>query len=330
MMKRPFLAGIDVSAKQLVVAIENTERVFDFDNDEAGHAALQKVLKKHKVGRIAIEPTGTYGLDAMVALHQAGLVVFSINPKAARNFARAQMRRGKTDRVDARVLMSFGATGKVVAWTPPPPEALALRGIARRLQQVVQALASEKARLKAIDATTTTPALVRDSVLRSIAYLEQEAEALVDAAVALARQHETLGAALDLLTSIRGVAERTAIKLLAEVAVLATDLGPKQLVAMSGLDPRPVESGAFVGQRRISKVGNPHIRAALFMAAHNAILYEPVVKVFYEQLRAAGKHPLKAKVAVMRKLLHAMWGMLQSRTAFDPKRFRALPLEAAA
>ena len=329
-MKRPLTAGIDVSAKQLVVAIENTERVLDFDNDEAGHAALHKVLEKHKVGRVAIEPTGTYGLDVMVALHQAGLVVFSVNPKAARNFARAQMKRGKTDRVDAGVLLEFGNKMAEQPWTPPQPEVLDLRGIARRLQQVVQTLAAEKARLEAVDAAATTPALVRDSLMRSIACLESEAEALVEAAVALARRHEALGADLDLLTSIRGVADRSGIKLLAEFAVLPTDLGPEQLVAMSGLDPRPVESGAFIGQRRISKVGNPHIRAVLFMAAHNAIVYEPVVKAFYEQLRARGKHPLKAKVAVMRKLLHAMWGMLQSRTAFDPKRFRDLPLEAAA
>jgi transposase len=112
------------------------------------------------------------------------------------------------------------------------------------------------------------------------------------------------------------------MRLLAELLVLPDDLAAPQWVAHAGLDPRPYESGTSVHRpRRISKVGNRHLRAALYMPALVAIQHEPNVKAFYNKLVTAGKKPMQAVVAVMRKLLHAIWGMLKHDQDFDGNKF---------
>jgi transposase len=124
------------------------------------------------------------------------------------------------------------------------------------------------------------------------------------------------------LVSAKGIGETSAMRLLAELLVLPDDLAAPQWVAHAGLDPRPYESGTSIHRpRRISKVGNRHLRAALYMPALVAIQHEPNVKAFYSKLVAAGKRPMQAVVAVMRKLLHAIWGMLKHDQNFDGNKF---------
>ena len=102
----------------------------------------------------------------------------------------------------------------------------------------------------------------------------------------------------------------------------AEDLAAPQWVAHAGLDPRPYDSGTSIHRpRRISEVGNRHLRAALYMPALVAIQHEPNVKAFYNKLIAAGKKPMQAVVAVMRKLLHSIWGMLKHDQDFDGEKF---------
>lgn len=318
------LAAIDVSQATLVVAVHGAAETFTFDNDGEGHKKLLRFLKKRRVSGVVLEPTGNYGLDVMVALHHAEITVHPVNPKAARSFAKASMRRAKTDHVDAHVLLSFGQRMELDVWTPPRPAVLQLHLISRRLEQVVKMTAAEKAREKGLCETTALPVLT-DSLHTLRDALENEQERLVSAAVGIAKADEELSQQLGLLVSVRGVAERTAIKVLGEIALWPADLTTKQAVAMVGLDPRPVDSGNFLAQRKISKQGNAHLRASLYMAAHNAVLYEPAVTRFYDELIAKGKHRKTALVAVMRKLLHAFMGMLASKTAFEPERFRATP-----
>ena len=116
---------------------------------------------------------------------------------------------------------------------------------------------------------------------------------------------------------------RSALGLLAELAVLPPTLTARQWVAQAGLDPRPVRSGSSVHPPvRISKRGNVHLRRVLFMPALVAVRRSPAVQRLATQLTAQGKAPLQVLVAVMRKLLHAIYGMLKANTDFDGERFR--------
>lgn len=140
----------------------------------------------------------------------------------------------------------------------------------------------------------------------------------------------TLATKLAHLVSTKGIDEASAMRLLGELLVLPDDLAAPQWVAHAGLDPRPYESGTSIhGPRRISKVGNRHLRAALYMPALVAIQHEPNVKAFYDKLVAAGKKPMQAVVAVMRKLLHASWGMLKHDQDFDGEKFFKIAKENA-
>ncbi len=114
--------------------------------------------------------------------------------------------------------------------------------------------------------------------------------------------------------------------MLGELLVLPADMTARQWVAHSGLDVRHVTSGTSVRKApRVSKQGNAHMRRILYMPALVASQHEPHVRAFYEQLLAAGKTKMQALVAIMRKLLHAIWGMLKTNTDFDGARFRKLP-----
>jgi transposase len=126
------------------------------------------------------------------------------------------------------------------------------------------------------------------------------------------------------LTSVSGIATTSGIRILAELAVLPPDMTARQWVAHAGLDPRHVESGTSVQKpTRISKKGNKHLRSALYMPALVAIQREPHIRAFYEKIIRAGKKPIQALVAVMRKLLHAIHGMFRSNTCFDGEKFYA-------
>ena len=146
--------------------------------------------------------------------------------------------------------------------------------------------------------------------------------------VTLIAAHAGLQRAFEQLTSVPGIAAHSAVQLLPELLVLPADMTVRQWVAHAGLDPRACQSGTSVAKpARISKVGNTHIRRALYMPALVAVQHEPRVTAFFDQLVARGKKPLQAYVAVMRKLLHAIYGMFTTNTDFVAETFYAVASE---
>lgn len=329
-MKATRSVGIDVSAKTLVVAWEDrgtAAPVREFANDPPGHGALvQWLTTRGGRARVVLEATGIYSLDiAVVLARTAGVEVMVVNPRAARDFARARLQRAKTDRTDAHVLREFAARMPWVAWTPPPAPALALRSVARRIAGLVVTRTQERARLHAATATRDAwSALVQRDIRQHLRELERRIATLRREAQALIAVEPTLAAPFRHLVSVRGIAAASAIQLLGELALLPRDLTARQWVAHAGLDPRPCTSGTSVHRApRISKVGNAHLRRALYMPALVASRRDPHVRAFAAKLRQRGKTPLQSIVAVMRKLLHAIHAMLHTDQDFDPSKFHA-------
>ncbi len=328
-MKKIVLCGIDVGSKELVVAIDpGTGRTWQgaFPNDAAGHKKLIRRLTRTKAtARVCVEATGIYHLDLCLALDQAkGVEVMVANPRATKDFARAQLRRSKTDRTDALSLLEFVRRMDFEVWGPPSRSILALRALSRRIQALLATRAQEKNRLHADESVAATPTAIRESIMRHIDALNAEIEALTAAALEVVRPDERLASRFAHLVSLKGIAQASAITLLAELSVLPADMTARQWVAHSGLDPKHSESGTSVkAVVRISKVGNRHLRAALFLPAMVASQYEPRVRAFYQMLLARGKKPMQALVAVMRKLLHAIHGMFQHDADFDGTKFFA-------
>lgn len=328
-MKKPLLCGIDVGAKELVVAIDpGTGRVWEggFANDAAGHRKLLRRLTRSQAkARVCVEATGIYHLDLCLALDSAKDVeVMVANPRTTKDFARAQLRRSKTDRSDALSLLEFVRRMDFEGWIPPSRPILALRALSRRIQALLRTRAQEKNRLHADGSVEVTPLAIRESIERHIDAINAEIEALTAAALEVIQPDAALAARFGHLVSVKGIAQASAITLLAELSVLPADMTARQWVAHSGLDPKHNESGTSVQATvRISKVGNRHLRAALFLPALVASQHEPRIRAFYEHLLGRGKKPMQALVAVMRKLLHAIHGMFQRGADFDGRKFFA-------
>lgn len=327
--------GIDVSKDVLDVAVRRDgarEETARFANEASGHRKLVSWLtKRGGTARVVLEATGTYSLDVALALYAArGIDVMVVNPRAIKNFAVALLQRSKTDLTAAVALREYAARMPFVAWVPPAESVLQLRAMARRIAALVVERTRERNRLHAHTASAAHPAVVANDIAVNIRHLERRIELLTAQAVTLITEHADLRRAFARLTSIPGVAARSAVQLLPELLVLPGDMTVRQWVAHAGLDPRACQSGTSVHKpSRISKVGNAHIRRALYMPALVAVQHEPRVTAFFEQLVARGKKPLQAYVAVMRKLLHAIYGMLATDTDFVAEKFYALTTERA-
>jgi len=322
-------AGIDVSKDVLDVAVRRDGERLEtarFDNDAAGHRKLVSWLtKRGHTARVVLEATGTYSLDVALALHRArGIDVMVANPRAVKNFAGALMQRSKTDLTAAVALREYAARMPFVGWVPPATQVLHLRALARRIGALVVERTRERNRLHALTATAEHLAAVSNDIAVNIRHLERRIALLTAPAVALIAEHADLQRAFDRLTSVPGIATHSAVQLLPELLVLPGDMTVRQWVAHAGLDPRACQSGTSVDKpARISKVGNAHIRRALFMPALVAVQHEPRVTAFFDKLVARGKKPLQAYVAVMRKLLHAIYGMFTTNTDFVAEKFYA-------
>lgn len=322
-------AGIDVGASELVVVIRQNGTALkaqSFTNTTTDHARLIRKLAKFPDTIVCLEATGLYHLDLAMALHDAGLSVMVLNPKVSHNFAKVLRKNSKTDAVDAARLAQYAERMPYQAWTRPADEALSLRLYARRINALTHQKVMAKNQRHALSVTGGTPAAVARDVALAIAQLEARIKVLNREARAFIDARASLRQPLAWLMTIKGVAQASAIALLGELLLLPPGLTHKQWVKFAGLDPQHFRSGTSVDKRaRISKAGNRYIRQALYMPALCAKAHDPYVKAFFAHLIAAGKTPMQAVCAVMRKLLHAMHGMLTHHRPFDNTRFYAIP-----
>ena len=325
--------GIDVSCKELVVVISvkgKARKAKTFENTPTGHKLIIRLLSKLKGEvRVCLEATGIYHFDLAVALSRAEAIeVMVINPKVAHNFAKALMKRSKTDAIDAEILAIYCEKMTFKVWDRPSDEYITLRAIARRIAALTKLKAQTKNQLHALISTEETPQIVIDQTKELIKLLEQQIKAHRDAGLKLIQQHCELEKAFQLIISIKGIAAASAIQLLAELMILPQDMSARQWVAFAGLDPRHYESGTSVAKKpRISKAGNKYIRQALYMPALVASNHEPHIRGYYtHMIDDNGLKPMQALCAIMRKLLHAIHGMFKTNKSFDGERFYTFPV----
>jgi transposase len=325
-------AGIDVGAEELVLLIRKNGKPLEpqkFTNTPADRARLVKKLIQLPGLIVCLEATGVYHFDLAIALHDAGVLLMVINPKASHNFAKVLLKNSKTDMVDANTLAEYAARMDFVAWTRPSNDKLALRSFARRINALTGQKAAAKNHLHALAATQETPKAVLKDAKLAITQLEKRIDQLTAEALILIGNSPELKRVLTLLTGIKGIAETSAIALMGELLLLPPGLSHREWVKFAGLDPRAFDSGKSVHKKaRLSKAGNRHIRSALYMPALSAKTHDPHVSAYFQHLLANGKKPLQAVCAVMRKLLHAIHGMLKHNEPFDNSRFYAIPVVA--
>lgn len=303
--------GIDVAKETLAVCLlgEGQPLTGEMPNTRQGFHQLHRWLKKRgaTAAQVCLEATGIYGIDVAQYLHDKGYTVSVVNPARIKGFAQSQMRRSKTDTLDAAIIAAFCQALQPDAWTPPDPSWYELRALLRHLDDLQQTRQQQVNRLEA-----TLVAAVRTQLQQHIAFLDEQIKEHLD-------QYPQLKQEVDLLNSIPGIGDITAWRLVAEIPQMAQFDDVRQVVAFVGLDPTRYESGRSVrGGRAISRKGRASLRAALFLPALVAKQHNPLLRPFAQRLEAKGKQPKQIIVAVMRKLLHLAYGILKSGQPFDP------------
>ena len=314
--------GVDVSAKTLTVAVQQDGKALaqrEFANSPSGHKALIAWLQKRStLIRVSLEATGIYSLDLALALKGADLIeVAVLNPKAVNRFAQS-IRRSKTDKADAQALAEYSRRMPFQPWRAPNAVGLQLRTLSRHIAGLTVQYTREHNRLHAAEGTASTPRCILADLKRSLASLKRRLTRLRREAAVLVRQDDKAQKRFDLVISIPGIAEISAVHILGELAALSPEMSVREWVAHSGLDPAHETSGTSVHRpSRISRAGNRHLRRALYMPALVAVQRDPHMRAFYEALQSRHKAKLQALMAVMRKLLHAIYGIFRSETVYD-------------
>ena len=295
----------------------------EFDNKPESHRKICGwATKGGRQVKVCMEATGVYHLELALTLSAHKKIdVMVVNPLAMRRYAEATMKRAKTDRVDPYVILDYLERMAFQCWEPPREQLFELRSITRRIYQLTRDVDREKNRRHTSSRVSLHRRVIGTDIEVNIRHLKSRIKRLQATAEAVIRSDEELSEKFDRLITVRGIAEVSAVRILAELMFLPKNMKSNQWVAHVGLDPVPDESGKTIKPRHISKKGNKYLRAALYMPALVAIRHSPNVKGFYEALLARGKAKLQGIVAVMRKMLVAIWGMFKNEEDFIQEKF---------
>jgi transposase len=304
--------GIDVSKTSLDLCLLPLGQTMSCANSEAGIAQVVALLRQHTVGLVLLEATGRYERRVSAELLEAGFSVAVVNPRQARDFARALGKLAKTDRIDAATLAEFARLGHARPCEKQPESRALLDDLVTRRRQVTQMMAMEKTRQQVPQEKTT-----RAMIAKVIRLLEQQREDLDRRIAELIESDDDWKNTRDLLSSVPGVGQTTASQLVANLPELGK-LNRQQIAALVGVAPINRDSGAMRGKRGIFG-GRATVRCALYMAAFSATRFNPVIRRFADRLREAGKPFKVILVAAMRKLLTILNVMIRENQPWNPK-----------
>lgn len=301
--------GIDVSKAQLDVAVEEGER-FSVSNDLAGRVQLCERLAAVKPRLIVMEATG--GLERAVAAHLTAqeLPIRVVNPRQVRQFAQAAGILAKTDQLDAAVLVRFARAMQLEPRALPSEQVQALQALIARRNELTEMLTAERNRLRLAHKS------IRPHLKKSIRWLEGQLYDTDHDIDGMLRECGVWRDKVELLESVPGIARVTSLRLVMTLPELGTLTG-RQMSALAGVAPFNQDSGQWRGKRRISG-GRAAARTALYMAALVGSRHNPVLRAFYQRLRAAGKPAKVALTACMRKLLTIINSMLRDGRRWSP------------
>jgi transposase len=306
--------GIDVSKDRFDGTARPTGLTFGHDNNDAGIAALVTQLTPLRPTLVVVEATGGLQAPLVAALAVAGIPTAVVNPRQVRDFAKATGRLAKTDALDADVLAHFAEAIRPQPRPLPDATTAALQALLARRRQLLDMRTAEQNRLKM--GAKTLPAAVRRNLEKHVRWLTSQVEEL-DGDLGDAIEASPLWRAKDdLLQSVPSIGPTVSRTLLATLPELGT-LSRQQIAALVGLAPVADDSGQRRGQRHI-RGGRTAVRCALYMAALSAARFNPVLRAFYQRLRAAGKLAKVALTAVARKLLTILNAMVRSGQPWAP------------
>jgi len=311
------VVGVDIAKKKFDIALfmEGKFKHKTCLNTRQGFEELSQWLKRQGVERVHVcmEATGTYGDEIATYMHDAGHTVSIVNPARIKGFAQGELLRTKNDKVYAALIARFCVAMNPEAWTPPAPKIRRLQSLVKRADALIVMLTQEQNRLGTAHET------VESSIKEHIGYLDQEIEKLKRQITEHINSDPNLKTKRHLLSSIPGIGEATIAVIMSALHIFEGVDRVQKTVSSIGLAPREMISGSSIkGKPRICKVGHARLRKALFMPVLVAMRYNPVMIDFCSRLRRKGKNGKVIVCAILRKLVHLIYGILKSGKPFDP------------
>jgi len=312
--------GIDISKQKFDVCLTTTsggkERYRTFRNNEAGFDELAGFLKLHGAERVhaCMEPTGRFCEKLALWLRERQHEVSIVNAYRIKGFAISELKRSKTDRIDAGIIARFCLMHNPEIWTPREEDVQQITDIGRYVDELTADLVREKNRLK----SGIENAVVVKEIENHIRYLEKTIEKLDKRMRTMVKNNDRLETAFKCATSIIGVGERLAFTFLGEIGYGDKFISTRQVEAFCGLNPRLRTSGTTLNSRpKMSKMGSSRMRHALYMPALSSMQHNPILREFADRLRAAGKNPRAIVGAIMRKLLRLLFAVVKTGKPYD-------------
>lgn len=311
--------GIDVSQKTFDVAYSKGAGIgtVQFRNDLGGFSEFGSLLgglgaEAHCV----MEASGPYYLPLAAFLFEAGIGVSVVNPLVVNRFAQMRLLRAKTDRQDAKCLLSYGRSEQPGEWRPSPLHINELSQLQALLGQYVKQRTALKNQLHAQKASGVPNGAFKASAQKILEALEAEIAGLEQQMEQLARKHYQ--DQMEAVLSVPGIGPKTALVLTVVTQGFSRFESAKQLASYVGICPRVFQSGTSVkGKNRICKLGMARVRQLLYLCAMQAIKVNQSCKKLYQRLLAAGKPKMKALIAVAHKLLRQSLAVAKSRRTFS-------------
>lgn len=316
------VVGVDIAKHTFDIATLQSNGKYrtkgKLTNDAAGFEVLQQWLLKYAEPQawVVMEATGIYHEALAEWLLAQGYRVCVLNPVQVAYYARSQLQRVKTDKVDAKLIADYGSRHQTElrAWQPDPPSIRRLKALVHRLKDLQELEQMEQSRL---DVTRETK--VKESIESVLEHLRQQIAETLEAIKQHFDDNDDLRGQRDLLTSIDGIADRTAALLLAELGDVQRFDSSRAVTAFAGLNPKLQESGQLKGHVRISRMGSARLRAGLYMPAVVSMSHNPAIRAMTERMKAKGKAGKQIVCAAMRKLLCIAYGVLKSGEPFNPE-----------
>jgi len=302
--------GIDVAKDRVDVHVQPIGEAFAVARDGKGLAELAGRLTAMAPRLVVVEATGGFEITVAAAVAGAGLPLAVVNPRQIRSYAKAIGRLAKTDALDAEVIAKFGEAVKPEVRPLPSEEAQALGEMVARRRQLIDMIGAETNRRRHLTQRRLLKGLDRhlQVLQKELTELEKDIDDEIRGSPAW-REKE------DLLTSVPGIANKTARTLIADLPELGS-LTRRKIAALVGCAPMNRDSGTMRGKRHIAG-GRHSVRCALYMAALTASRCNPVIRDFYRRLRAAGKPAKLALIAAAHKLLTIINAMLRDKSTWQ-------------
>ena len=304
--------GIDVGKFELAIALRKDGKFTDklVENNSKGFQKILKFLEKNAPeAEVYLEATGRYGESITNFLFAHGFDVKVVNPLKIKAFSQLKMSRQKTDKVDAQIIAEFGAKFGGRSYTPIAENLKELRELYRTNCALKEQMTNCKNHLENKELIALSVREIWENIVQK---LEEEIKNCSEKMKKIIEEDKELKVKKGLLIEIPGVGEETARAFLAEVPRLNEFRTARELAAFIGLTPQHRFSGSSVrGRPRISKMGLKSLRKALYLPAITAMRFNPSLKIFAENLRIRGKKGKQIICAVMRKLVHIIFGVLK-------------------